>query len=325
MALPHVLAVGDLPDQTLRLASQKFTVLRSLDRGVGAKTFSPVERNLVRGVARGLRFPLDADWINQWPKLEIIAIFGVGYDDIDVDCARGRDIVVTNTPDVLTDEVADAAVGLLIMTVRQFRAADAYLRAGKWASFGPFQLTSSLRDRTMGILGLGRIGQAVARRFSAMDLPVVYCNRHPRCDVPYRYFSDVLSMAEMVDTLVITAPGGSSTVRIVDGPVLRALGPNGVVVNVGRGSIIDEAALIDALSNGKLLAAGLDVFAIEPEVNSDLLALPNVVLLPHVGSATVATFNAIGALMLGNLTSWFDTGRTITPIPILPARTGPRS
>jgi lactate dehydrogenase-like 2-hydroxyacid dehydrogenase len=271
-----------------------------------------------RGVARGSHSPIDRAFIESLPKLEIIANFGVGYDGIDLKCAAERGIVVTNTPDVLTEEVADTALGLLLTTVRELSAAERHLRAGKWAAEGPWRLTQSLRNRTVGIVGLGRIGKAIARRLDAMKVPVVYHGRHQQKDVPYRYYADLKAMAEEVDVLLVVIPGNAATRNMIDAEVLRALGPKGILINIGRGIVVDEAALIDALKTGTILAAGLDVFAQEPRVPQALIDLPNAVLLPHVGSASVHTREAMGQLMVDNLVSWFETGRPLTPVPETP-------
>jgi lactate dehydrogenase-like 2-hydroxyacid dehydrogenase len=272
----------------------------------------------VRGIARGGHAGIDRALIEQLPRLEIIASFGVGYDGIDLETAVRQHVIVTNTPDVLTEEVADTALGLLLMTVRELPQAERHLRAGKWATAGPYPLTSSLRSRTVGIVGLGRIGLTIARRLDVMKVPVVYHTRTQRADVPYRHYADLVSMAADVDTLVVIVPGGPSTRHLIDAAVLHALGPTGILISVGRGSTVDEPALIDALRNRVIHAAGLDVFANEPHVPPELLALPNAVLLPHVGSASVHTRSAMGQLVVDNLRSWFEAGKPLTPVPETP-------
>jgi lactate dehydrogenase-like 2-hydroxyacid dehydrogenase len=252
------------------------------------------------------------------PHLEIVANQGVGYDGVDTAEARRRGVVVTNTPRVLDAEVADTALGLLLMTVRRLSGAERHLRQGRWPD-GPFPLSpSTLSGRTLGILGLGRIGEEIARRAAAFGLRVVYHNRRPRCDVDLPYYPSLLEMAREVDTLVVVVPGGASTRHLVDGPVLEALGPHGIVVNVARGSVVDEQALIEALREGRILGAGLDVFENEPHVPEALIAMEHVVLLPHVGSASEPTRNAMGQLVVDNLVSWFDHGTALTPVPETP-------
>jgi len=215
----------------------------------------------IRAIAMtGGHAPLDEAYMRQFPKLEIISSFGVGYDNIDAKAATRLGILVTNTPGVLDDEVADTTLGLMIMTVRQLPQAERYLRAGHWSAKGAYPLSPSLRGRTVGILGLGRIGKAIATRVGAFGLDVVYHGRHAQADVPYRYYSSLVDMAKAVDILIVVAPGGPGTRHIINAEVLEALGPDGVLINVARGTLVDEKALIEALRNKTILAAGLDVF-----------------------------------------------------------------
>ncbi|CAN5120226.1 2-hydroxyacid dehydrogenase [soil metagenome] len=309
-----VIAAGGFPAKTLESLNAAFTVHRvQPGEAIAAGTAA-----VARGLARGNHFVIDAAMIDRLPKLEIIANFGVGYDGIDLAACAARSIVVTNTPNVLTEEVADTALGLLLMTVRELSAAERHLRAGKWPKVNARLSPMTLRDRKVGIAGLGRIGEAVARRLVAMGVPIAYHNRHRRDDVPYRYFRDLAKMAETVDTLIVVLPGGEGTAKLVDANVLKALGPRGVFINIGRGSAVDEPALIAALKDGTIQAAGLDVFANEPNVPDELMALPNAVLLPHVGSGTVYTRDAMGELCVDNLKSWFGKGRPLTPVPETP-------
>ncbi|GGG72243.1 glycerate dehydrogenase [Salipiger pallidus] len=261
----------------------------------------------VRAIALSGPSKVDTAVMDRFPKLEIVAKFGVGYDSIDVAAAQARGVAVTNTPDVLTEEVADLAVGLLIATSRQLPQADSYLRAGHWTT-KPYPLTHSLRGRRIGILGLGRIGLAIAERLTAMKLEVAYATRTPR-DVPYAYHPDALSLAQACDALVVIVPGGAATEGLVSAKVLDALGPDGILVNVARGSVVDETALIAALASGRLGAAGLDVFEHEPQMPQALIELPNTVLLPHVGSATEVTRRMMGDRVLDNLDAWFRGDR----------------
>ena len=254
------------------------------------------------------------------PKLQIISSFGVGYDHIDANAAAKRGIVVTHTPDVLTEEVADTAIGLLLNTVRELPQSERYLRAGKWPE-GNFPLSrATLRNRTVGIVGLGRIGIAIARRLEAFDVPVVYHTRHPRPELSYRHYPRLIDMARDVDTLIVIVPGGAATKNMIDAEVLAALGPNGIVINVARGSVIDEPALIAALRDGKILAAGLDVFVAEPHVPEELLAMDNVVLLPHVGSASEFTRAKMDQLLVDNILAWAAGNPPLTPVPETPFR-----
>ncbi|MEB8388296.1 2-hydroxyacid dehydrogenase [Rhodobacteraceae bacterium KMM 6894] len=276
------------------------------------KTDDPILRE-VRGAAMAGAMPVTADMFARMPKLEIVAKFGVGYDNVDVEAAHARNIVVTNTPDVLTEEVADLTLGLLIATVRRIPQADRFLREGNWPS-GRFPLSGSLRGRRVGILGLGRIGLAIARRVVAMGLNVSYCTRTPRTDVPYTYCETPLSLAQNCDVMIVVVPGGASTDGLVDAKVIAALGPEGMLINVARGSVVDEDALIKALASGQLGASGLDVFTNEPQVPDALKALENVVLLPHIGSGTTTTRKAMGDYVFANLESWFAGRGPLTPV-----------
>ena len=315
MPKTDVIAAGDLPAKTQGALAEAFAVHR-LSHG---EAIPPEVAARARGIARGGHFAIDAALIESLPRLEIVANFGVGYDGIDLAACAARGIVVTNTPDVLTEEVADTALGLLLMTVRELSAAERHLHAGKWPLEGPYPLTrATLRDRTVGIAGLGRIGIAIARRLDAMQVPVVYHNRNRRPDLPYRHYADLKGMAAAVDTLISVLPGGARTAKLIDVDILKALGPRGILINVGRGSVVDEKALIAALKDGTIHAAGLDVFADEPNVPAELMALPNAVLLPHVGSASVFTRDAMGQLCVDNLASWFSAGKPLTPVPETP-------
>jgi lactate dehydrogenase-like 2-hydroxyacid dehydrogenase len=275
----------------------------------------------IRAVAMvGGHAKLDEAYMRQYPKLEIISSFGVGYDNIDAKAAARLGIVVTNTPGVLDDEVADTTLGLMLMAVRQLPQAERYLRAGEWSAKGAYPLTPSLRGRTVGILGLGRIGKAIATRITAFGLDVVYHGRHAQAGVPYRYYSSLVDMAKAVDVLIVVAPGGPGTRHIINAEVLKALGPDGVLINVARGTLVDEKALIDALRNKTILAAGLDVFENEPSVPQELMALENGVLLPHVGSASVSTRRAMAECVVSNLFAWVDGKPPLTPVPETPWR-----
>src|SRR6202035_1457494 len=227
----------------------------------------------------------DSKTLGRFPKLEIVSTFGVGYDHVDANYARDHNIVVTNTPDVLTEEVADIALGLLIATLREFIKADRYLRSGLWMTQNFPLSAGSLRDRKVGMVGMGRIGQAIARRLEASKVPVVYHTRNPATGVSYKHYPDLIEMAKAADTLIVIVPGGAGTAKMVNAEVMKALGPRGVIINVARGTVVDEQALVAALKSGTILAAGLDVFEKEPNVPDELRSMQNVVLLPHIGSA----------------------------------------
>jgi lactate dehydrogenase-like 2-hydroxyacid dehydrogenase len=266
----------------------------------------------IRGLVQGGGTITPTALLDALPALEIISVFGVGYDGVPVDYCRRRGIKVTHTPDVLTDDVADVAVGLVLMTGRGFAKAERFVRAGQWPR-GGFELTTRLGGRTVGILGLGRIGKAIAARLSAMGMRIAYTGRHAQADVPYRFVPDLVALAGESDFLVVACPGGPATRNLVDAKVLAALGPEGTLVNIARGSIVDEPALVAALAGGTIKAAGLDVFADEPNVPAELLAMDNVVLLPHVGSATRETRQAMADLCRANLDAWFAK----RPLPAL--------
>lgn len=274
----------------------------------------------IRGIAVTGLVPTNGAALTRFPKVEIISSFGVGYDHIDAKWAAGQGIIVTNTPDVLTEEVADIALGLFIATAREFIKADKYVRSGLWATQQYPLTVGSLRDRKVGMVGMGRIGQAIARRLDASLVPVVYHARNPAKDVTHQHYPNLIEMAKAVDTLIVITPGGAATKNLVNAEVMAALGPRGIIVNVARGSVIDEPAMIEALKSGTILAAGLDVFAQEPNVPDELKALQNVVLLPHVGSASVVTRNAMDQLVIDNLKLWFDGKPPQTPIPETPLK-----
>ena len=269
----------------------------------------------VRGLVQGGGTATPTSLLDALPALEIISVFGVGYDGVPVDYCRTRGIKVTNTPDVLTDDVADVAVGLILMTGRGFVRANRFVQAGEWLRKGP-ELTTKLGGRTVGILGLGRIGKAIATRVQAMGMRVAYTGRKPQ-DVPYEFVDGLEALAARVDFLVVACPGGPATRHLVNERVLKALGAKGTLINIARGSIVDEAALARALADGTIKAAGLDVFDDEPNVPAALLRQDNAVLLPHVGSATRETRQAMGDLCKANLDKWFAERAVLTLIPEL--------
>jgi lactate dehydrogenase-like 2-hydroxyacid dehydrogenase len=273
----------------------------------------------VRAIAcSGTSVKVDGALMGQLPKLEIVSTFGVGYDHIDAKWAGERGIVVTNTPDVLTEEVADTALGLLLCTVREFPQAERFLRSGQWVQKGYPLTRATLRDRTVGMVGMGRIGQAIARRLDAFQVPVVYHSRNPQPAVPYKHYPKLIDMARDVDTLLVITPGGAGTKDMINAQVLEALGPNGILVNMARGSCVDEQALIAALKDRTILSAGLDVFVKEPEVPAELMAMDHVVLFPHLGSASEYTRRAMDQLVVDNLLSWNAGKGPKTPVPETP-------
>lgn len=248
------------------------------------------------------------------PRLEMIGLFSVGYDKVDVAHAKAKGIKVSNTPDVLTDDVADLAVGLLYATVRNIAANDRMVRSGSWARGGTAPLSGSVTGRRIGILGLGRIGRAIARRLEPMASEIIYHNRRPAPDAPYRYVADRIAFARESEAMIVATSGGPEAHGLVDAAMLEALGPQGVLINISRGSVIDEDALVAALAEGRVGGAGLDVFAQEPHVPETLFAMDNVVLQPHQGSATVNTRKAMADLVLANLDAWAAGKPLVTPV-----------
>ena len=296
-------------------------VLHPVETRADLERVNPAVAAKIRGIAVTYSTArCDSGVMAMFPKTEIVASFGVGYDHVDANYAREHNIVVTNTPDVLTEEVADIAMGLLIATLREFVKADRYLRSGLWTTQQYPLSVGSLRDRQVGIVGMGRIGQAIARRLEASLVPVVYHSRNPVSGVKYKHYPDLIEMAKAVDTLVVIVPGGPSTAKMINADVFKALGPRGVIINVARGSVVDEEAMIAALKSGAILAAGLDVFANEPAVPDELKAMQNVVLLPHIGSASVVTRNAMDQLVVDNLKTWFAGKPPLTPIAETPVK-----
>ncbi len=265
----------------------------------------------VRGIAT-FSGKVDADLIAALPRLEIIAAMSIGLDHVDLAAATARGIRVTNTPDVLTDDVADLAIGLMIAVARRLVLADRFVRDGSWLD-GPMPLQSKLGGATLGVIGLGRTGQAIAKRATAMNMRVVYHNPRPKPDSPYRYYADPVAMARGVDYLIVACPGGAATRHLVGARILEALGAEGTLINIACGSVVDQAALINALADRKLAGAGLDVFEDEPRVPEALTHLDNIVLTPHVGSTTAATRLAMGRLMLDNLAAHFAGKPLLTP------------
>lgn len=248
------------------------------------------------------------------PALKLIAVFGVGYDGVDVQAARDHQVKVSHTPDVLTEDVADLAIGLMLGTSRQIPAAQTFIEQGKWSQ-GSFPWTRKVSGAALGIVGLGRIGQAVAQRAQAFAMSIAYCNRSPLQDVAYRYQPDVVALAKECDFLLVCAPGTASNRHLINRDVLDALGSDGILVNVGRGSVVDEQALIAALDAGTLGGAGLDVFSDEPRVPAALQQRPNVVLTPHMASATWATRQAMSQLVLDNVAAFFNGSPLVSPVP----------
>jgi lactate dehydrogenase-like 2-hydroxyacid dehydrogenase len=320
MPKPVLLTTGPMMSLIEEGIDKAFIVHRlqeASDREALLKKVGPDIRAICTGSHTGVK--TDAAMMSHCPSLKIIGNFGVGYDSVDVAAAARRGVVITNTPDVLTEEVADTAIGLLLCTVREFYPAEKWLREGRWAREGDYRLTAgSLRDRSIGMVGFGRIGKAIARRIEAFGRPVSYFARHPQPGVANRHYSDLLALARDVDTLIAILPGGPATEKIIGAAVLDALGPRGIFINMARGSVVDEAALIAALRARKILAAGLDVYASEPNIDPAFLELDNVTLFPHVGSASHHTRNAMGQLVVDNLAAFAAGQPPKTPVPETP-------
>ncbi len=268
----------------------------------------------IQGVVTSGERGLSAAMIDRLPRLEMVACFGVGYDGIDVEACRARSIRVSNTPDVLSRDVADLGMGLMLATLRRMAEADRYVRNSSWQRQGPMALGTCLAGKKLGILGLGRIGMELAKRASAAEMVLGYHNRAARDGVDLRYFPSLVELAGWADVLAVACPGGAATRHLVNAEVLAALGPEGWLINIARGSVVDEAALIAALEAGRIKGAGLDVFADEPRVPDSLLAMDNVVLQPHQASATEETRDAMAGLVVANLEAHFHGQPLPTPV-----------
>jgi hydroxypyruvate reductase len=307
----EVLVTGNMYGPTLAKLDESYTthkLYQAKDRD--ALLDSVADR--ITAVASSNSGGIDAATIARLPKLKVISHFGVGYDSVDVNAAKARKIAITNTPDVLTEEVADLAMALLLATVRRVPQGDRYVREGKWLK-GSMALTESVQGRTLGVIGAGRIGQAIARRALAFNMKVAYQGPNKK-DLPYPYFADPIALARETGMLMVACPGGEATRGLVSRAVIEALGPKGFIVNISRGSVVDEPALIDALREGRIAGAGLDVFADEPRVPEAFMSMENVVLQPHVASATHKTRAAMGQLVIDNLAAHFAGKPLVTPI-----------
>jgi lactate dehydrogenase-like 2-hydroxyacid dehydrogenase len=316
---PDVLLVGSAKPVFLNGLEPAFTVHRLIE-AKDRDAFLAAIAGRVRAFAVSYtNQKINGEFMQRFPKLEIVSSFGVGYDHIDAKWAAAHGIVVTNTPDVLNEEVADTALGLLLCTAREFPQAERYLRAGKWERQHYPLTRATLRDRTIGMVGMGRIGKAIARRLDAFAVPVVYHSRRPQAGVAYRYYPSLIDMARDADVLLVIVPGGAETRNLIDAKVLDALGQDGILIDVARGSVVDETALIAALREKRILSAWLDVYANEPKVPAELMAMDNVVLFPHLGSATVYTRARMDQLVVDNLLSWASGKGPLTPVPQSPS------
>jgi lactate dehydrogenase-like 2-hydroxyacid dehydrogenase len=312
MAKPEVLTANKLSPFFMESLTRDYVVHEHLHTSDPQALAAAAPR--IRAIAASGDSTVSAELIMQLPALETISVMGVGYDGIDVAAARACGITVTHTPDVLNDDVADLALGLMLSVARSLPQADQFVRSGQWAK-GPMPLQRKMSGSRLGIVGMGRIGQAIATRAAAFGMPIAYTARNPRPQLPYRYLPNATALAAESDFLVVITPGGAGTRKLINAEVLQALGPQGYVINVARGSVMDQDALIDALEKGVIAGAGLDVFESEPNVPARLLALPNVVLAPHVGSATHQTRRAMADLAFGNLQAHFAGKPLLTPVP----------
>ncbi len=298
--------------------ARAFTVVRLADVKDQDRFFAETAPRIRAIACSATSERIDGALMARFPKLEIVSSFGVGYDHMDSPWAVAHGVVLTNTPDVLTEEVADTALGLLLCTVREFPQAERYLRAGKWRQKDYPLSKASLRNRTVGLVGMGRIGQAIARRLDAMQVPVVYHARRAAAGVGYQHYPKLLDMARDVDVLLVITPGGAATRNMINAEVLEALGPQGILINMARGSVVDEDALIKALRDKTILSAGLDVYLREPDVPPALIEMEHVVLFPHLGSSSAATREKMDQLVVDNLVAWAAGRPPLTPVPETP-------
>ena len=308
-----VLSIGAFPEATNVELANRFAVTRHFQPP--APDALPVElKARIRAIATEANRGANRALIEALPKLEVIGIFGVGADNVDLAAARERNIPVTNTPGVLTDECADLAIGLMLASARQILFADRYVRDGDWQRKGPIPLGRSVGGKTLGVLGLGGIGRAIADRGAAFRMRVIYNGPRRKPGAPYEYVADVVELARRSDYLMVACKGGPETRHLVSAAVIDALGPKGTLINVARGSVVDESALVKALAEGRLGHAALDVFESEPNPSPEVLKLPNVIVQPHQGSATVETRTAIGQLMIDNISAHFAGKPLLTPV-----------
>jgi D-3-phosphoglycerate dehydrogenase len=313
MDKPGLLVVGVLPDWDLEALARRFT-LHLLYEAPDRAGFLAQHGPSIRAISTKGELGADPAMMDACAGAKIIACYGVGVDAIDLPAARARGIAVTNTPDVLTEDVADMAFALLLATAREIPECDAYVRSGTWATQGPMRLGTRVWGKRLGIVGLGRIGRAIARRAEGFGMAIAYSGRTKK-DVPYIFHASPAAMAPHVDIFVISAAGGAATAGLVDRSAIEALNPGVIFVNVSRGSVVDEAALVEAIQSGRIARAGLDVFHNEPAIDPVFSTFANVVLSPHQASGTVETRKAMGALMLANLEAHFDGRPLPTPVP----------
>jgi len=301
---PVVLSLGVFPAATMTALADLFELHHFTVYPLPDGTLSPELQARIRGVATEANRGATRALMGSLPNLEIISCFGVGVDGIDLVAARERGIPVTNTPGVMADECADLAIGMMLASARQIVFADRYVRSGEWLK-GPIRLGHRVGRKTVGVVGLGGIGRAIADRAQAFRMKVLWHGPRPKPDVPYEYVADLVDMARRSDFLMVACKGGEETRGLISAAVIDAVGAEGTLINIARGSVIDEPAMIERLRDGRLGFAALDVFQNSPRIASEFLELPNILLQPHHGSATVETRTAIGQLMIDNLTAHF--------------------
>lgn len=311
---PEILYIGSFPDATVKLLNDNFRVHHFPRLPIPTEAFTPESAKLIRGIATEANRGATRQMLDRFPNVEVISVFGVGTDAVDLETAKGRNIPVTNTPAVIAPEVADLAIGMMLASARQIVIAEKYVRDGSWATKGPIPLGRSVGRKTCGVIGLGGIGRAIADRAAAFRMRVIYQGPRRKSDIPYEYFADPVELARQSDYLMVACKGGEETRHLVSKAVIEALGPKGTLINVARGTVVDEPAMIEALKTGKLGHAALDVFENEPNVSKDLLSLPNVIVQPHHGSATIETRTEIGRLMFDNLAAHFAGKPLLTPV-----------
>lgn len=312
MARPEVLVVAPLMPYLMEALQRDYTVHDRIHQSDPAALADTAPR--IRAVVANGEAKVPRELIAQLPALEVVTVFGVGYDGVDVKAAHERGVPVTNTPDVLNDDVADLAIGLLLSVARRIPQADRFVREGQWPK-GPIALARKVSGGRLGVVGMGRIGQAIAKRAEAFGMHISYTSRSARSDVNYTYYPDTVALATAVEFLIVITPGGAATRGLIDAKVLKALGPQGFLINVARGSVVDEPALIQALEQGTIAGAALDVFVAEPNVPEKLWHMPQVVLTPHMASGTRETREAMANLVLANLSAHFAGQPLLTRVP----------
>jgi len=314
MTKPTILMLCDIDSDLLEKINDKFELIKLFKENDPETILNDV-KDRVRGIIATMRNPVRANLIEACPNLEIISLAAVGYDNVDLQCAKKNNVIVTNTPDVVTNDTADTAMGLLLNLTRRYTEGDAFVRAGQWEAGARKPIGITLQGKKLGILGLGRIGKNIAKKCEAFGLDISYCGRNKQ-DVAYDYYSDLTDMARDVDILLLACPGGEKTKHIVNKEIFQALGTDSYLINVARGSVVDEVALVDALQNNTIAGAGLDVFESEPHTSDELKVMDNVVLFPHMGAATKETFYNIDALLVENLSLHFDGKAVKTPVKV---------